>query len=149
MKAFVTFRTALFNHTDVRPHFINPCCFGEDAVEWLRTRLRALPHEVSEPIQEDYGWGLWIGSGRDTFWVWASTFDAECGEAVAAWGIGIAYDPGLNLVARLFHTPSARLHAAVCSEVDRALRAEARISEVEWWDDGFYTGLGRQHPIPG
>ena len=48
----VTFRTDRFESRNPKPHFINPNCFGEDLVAWLRPA-------PGEPIQEDYGWVLW------------------------------------------------------------------------------------------
>lgn len=32
MRSHVTFMTRRFNQTEVKPHFINECCFGEDAL---------------------------------------------------------------------------------------------------------------------
>lgn len=58
----LTVETELFEHRDVKPHFINPCCFGEDFAAWLRDRLSGLVttgFEIGALIQEDYGWGLW------------------------------------------------------------------------------------------
>jgi hypothetical protein len=49
--------TDLFEHREVKPHFINPCCFWEDFAKWLRQELAditALGFELSEPIQEDW-----------------------------------------------------------------------------------------------
>jgi hypothetical protein len=112
--------TDLFEHREVKPHFINPCCFGEDFARWLREGL-AHPNEwgfeLSEPIQEDYGWGLWASRGSDRFWI-ALSF---CGEGPtdepAEWVVSVACDPGLNLFKRLFHKPDpaalARLRARV------------------------------------
>ena len=63
----ITVETDLFEHREAKPHFINPCCFGEDFAGWLKRELSHFPEmgvEVSEPIQEDYGWGLWASRGR-------------------------------------------------------------------------------------
>jgi len=38
----ITVETDLFEHREVKPHFINPCCFGEDFVAWLLTELAPL-----------------------------------------------------------------------------------------------------------
>jgi hypothetical protein len=54
----VSVETELFDHREVKPHFINPCCFGVDFASWLRQQLAGLTSEgfeLSEPIQEDYG----------------------------------------------------------------------------------------------
>jgi hypothetical protein len=37
----LTVETGVFNHTDVKPDFINPCCFGEDFAAWLRQQIVA------------------------------------------------------------------------------------------------------------
>ena len=35
--------TDLFEHREVKPHFINPCCFGEDFASWLKQELSRSP----------------------------------------------------------------------------------------------------------
>jgi hypothetical protein len=68
MRDDIMIETDLFEHRKVKPHFINPCCFGEDFAAWLRDKLLPLEEEgfdFAEPIQEDYGWGFWASHGRD------------------------------------------------------------------------------------
>lgn len=54
-----TVETDLFEHRQVKPHFINDCGFGEDFAQWLRQRLANSGFESSNPIQKtmagDYG----------------------------------------------------------------------------------------------
>ncbi len=52
----ILFETNRFNLSDEKPHFINPCCFGEDLANWLTGRLRARDIECTAPDQEDWGW---------------------------------------------------------------------------------------------
>jgi hypothetical protein len=52
------FRTNRFNLSSVHPHFINPCCFGEDLAAWLRGKLSERGIAASQPFQEDWGWEL-------------------------------------------------------------------------------------------
>ncbi|HEY1525243.1 MAG TPA: hypothetical protein VGH51_03310 [Candidatus Angelobacter sp.] len=55
----ITVETDIFEHRQVKPHFINPCCFGEDFAAWLKEELSKdgdLKFKFSEAIQEDYGW---------------------------------------------------------------------------------------------
>ena len=62
----------MFEHREVKPHFINPCCFGEDFAAWLKKQIAALEgpgSRFSEIIQEDYGRGFWAWQGKDPFWV--------------------------------------------------------------------------------
>ena len=58
MRRDLLFETARFNLSVVGAHFINPCCFGEDAAAWLRTRLVERGVDAGAPFQEDWGWGL-------------------------------------------------------------------------------------------
>ena len=63
----ITVETDLFEHREVKPHFINPCCFGEDFAVWIKrelSRFSALQFDLSEPVQEDYGWGS-LGFARE------------------------------------------------------------------------------------
>jgi hypothetical protein len=104
----ITVETEMFEHREVKPHFINPCCFGEDFAAWLKEQIAALESsgfKFSEIIQEDYGWGFWAWHGREPFWVALSyVFDGPQ-EAPAQWVISVNYDPGLNLLKRLVHRP--------------------------------------------
>ena len=38
----ITIETDMFEHREVKPHFINPCCFGEDFALWLKRELSPL-----------------------------------------------------------------------------------------------------------
>ncbi len=106
----VTVETDLFEHREVKPHFINSCCFGEDFAGWLRDQLADLTttgFQLSEPIQEDYGWGFWASHASDPYWIALSFCGEGPTEEPAEWVVSVAYDPGLNLLKRLFHKPDA------------------------------------------
>jgi hypothetical protein len=62
----IVFETDRFNLSEVRPHFINPCCFGEDLAAWLRGKLAERGIKAHEPAQEDWGWytGVSFGGGE-------------------------------------------------------------------------------------
>jgi hypothetical protein len=129
----VTVETDLFNHRDVKPHFINPCCFGEDFAAWLREEIRELAsdgYELSEPIQEDYGWGFWATRGADHFWVAISFCGEGPTEEPGEWVVSVTADVGLNPLRRLFHRPDAAALARVRSRVWQALRSEPRMREI-------------------
>lgn len=56
MRLDLVFHSDRFNLSEVKKHFINPCCFGEDLAQWLAGKLRELGATVGEPYQEDWGW---------------------------------------------------------------------------------------------
>ena len=143
---WVTFRATGFEHKTPGPHFINPTCFGEDVAVSLRPALAAAGLEPSEPIQEDYGWGVWTCSGGDPYWVAISVFDDDDKADEAEWGIGISYDPGFNLRKRLFHRPREENLRRVSAAVDAALRANASIRQIEWWLDAPHRGSSTTGP---
>src|SRR5262245_14622567 len=52
-----TFRSSVFNTSEVRNYFINDCCFGDDLAKWILGRLRRAGLQTDdEPGQEDFGW---------------------------------------------------------------------------------------------
>ena len=126
----ITVETDLFEHREVRPHFINPCCFGEDFAAWLRQQLSPLAgsgYTFSESIQEDYGWGFWVSHGKDRFWVAISYAGDGPQEPPAEWVVSVNHDAGLNPIRRLLHKPDAAALAALRDRVRQALEANSAI----------------------
>lgn len=146
MKKTVTFKTALFESKEPKPHFINERCFGEDLAAWLLQRLQGAPFTFDEPIQEDYGWGFWAQAGKDTYWTAIGIFDESIGSDIAEWGVTVAADAGLNPFRRLFHKPKLEDLLSLCSAIDAALHAEPGIREVQWWPGEPFSGQGSAHP---
>lgn len=129
----ITVETDLFEHREVKPHFINPCCFGEDFAAWLKEELSRPPEcgvELSEPIQEDYGWGLWARLGKDRFWIALSYVGDGPQEAPAQWVICVNFDPGLNLAKRLFHKPNQQALGEIRDRVRQILQSNSAIRMV-------------------
>jgi len=134
MSDSITIETDIFEHREVRLHFINPCCFGEDLAEWLKQELSRFPglgFELSEPIQEDYGWGLWASGGKDRFWIALSFVGDGPQEAPAQWVVSVTYDPGLNLMKRLFHKPDPRALEHLRGRVRQVLTSNRAIKIIK------------------
>ena len=130
----MTVETDLFEHREVKPHFINPCCFGEDFARWLRRELAdtaAFGFELSEPIQEDYGWGFWADRQADRFWIALSYCGDGPAEGPAEWVVSVGYDPGLSLLKRLFHKPDAEALERLRARVWQTLRSTSGIRVLD------------------
>ena len=56
MHTDLLFESDRFNLSEVKPHFINPICFGEDVAAWLRSKLIERGIATIAPDQEDWGW---------------------------------------------------------------------------------------------
>jgi hypothetical protein len=129
----ITVETEMFEHREVKPHFINASCFGEDFASWLKEQIAALEgagFRFSEIIQEDYGWGFWAWHGREPFWVALSYVGDGPQEAPAQWVISVNYDPGLNLLKRLVHRPDRRALQQLRDHVRQAVASNAAIKIV-------------------
>jgi hypothetical protein len=126
--------TDQFEHREVKPHFINPCCFGEDFAMWLKqelSRFTELGFKLLEAIQEDYGWGFWALRGKDRFWIALSYVGDGPQEAPAQWVISVNYDPGLNLVKRMFHRPDPQAHEQLRDRVRQILASDSAIRTIK------------------
>jgi len=126
--------TDAFEHRQVEPHFINPCCFGEDFAVWLKGDLSPLSDAgftFSDPIQEDWGWGFWAWRRRDPFWVALSYVGTGPQEPPAEWFITVNYDPGLNVIKRLFHKSDREALTQLRDRVRQSLRSNSAIKVIE------------------
>ena len=121
--------TDRFEHREVKPHFINPCCFGEDFAAWLKQSLAssaAFDFGLSEPIQEDYGWGLWASRDRDRFWIALSYVGSGPQEGPVQWVVSVTSDPGLSL-RRLFHKMDRQVLDRLRDRVRQVLETDSEI----------------------
>jgi hypothetical protein len=128
----ITVETDLSEHREVKPHFINPCRFGEDFAAWLKQEISRFPElgvVLSEPIQEDYGWGLWASRGKDRFWIAISYVGDGPQEGPVQWIVSVTYDPGLNLANACFTNRTAWRSNGSGLGSGKSLRPTARL---EW-----------------
>ena len=141
MEILLTVETDLFEHRQLKPHFINPCCFGEDFAGWLIREISPITPEfkLSEPIQEDYGWGFWARRGKDSFWVAISYVGSGPQEPPAQWVISVNPDYGLNLIKRLFHNTDERALGRLRDSVRNAIVANPEVKIVGTPDYGDDT----------
>jgi hypothetical protein len=135
MEQSITVETELFNYRDVKPNFINPCCFGEDFATWLKQEvtptLMSSGYELSNIIQEDYGWGFWASHEKDPFWIAISHMEDEGDQPSAEWIVSVNYDPGLSLMKRLFHKPDPAAFDKLRDRIRRALAGNPAIKVVD------------------
>jgi hypothetical protein len=134
MRDDITIETNFFEHREVKSHFINPCCFGEDFAAWLRCRLSPLAAEgfhFADAIQEDYGWGFWASHRGDRFWIALSYAGDGPQEEPAQWVISVDYSAGLNLVRRLFRKSHQQAFTLLRDGIWRSLRSNPEIRVIE------------------
>lgn len=129
----IVVETDAFEHREVKPHFINPCCFGEDFAAWLKLELTprlAGAYEVSDIIQEDYGWGFWVRS-RHPYWIALSYIGDGPQEEPAQWAISCTCDYGLNLFKRLFAKPDSEELSRLRREIRSIMESKLELTIIE------------------
>jgi hypothetical protein len=73
----ILFETDSFNVSQVKEHFINPCCFGEDLAQWLGDRLTEKGVITAPPGQEDWGWYLFGQRGPERYFLGVCGYRCE------------------------------------------------------------------------
>jgi len=94
------------------------------------SRFPELGVELSDPIQEDYGWGLWASRGKDRFWIALSYVGDGPQETPAQWVVTVVYDAGPNLVKRLFHKPDLQAIEQIQGRVRQILASNSAIRMI-------------------
>ena len=69
MHVDILFDSHRFNLSEVKEHFINPSCFGEDLAEWLRSKLLEQGIPTIKPDQEDWGWYIESTLGGNAYFI--------------------------------------------------------------------------------
>ncbi len=116
--------TDRFESTTPGEHFINPRCFGEDFAQWLHSSLIKGGYDVSDPIQEDFGWVLIVTVVDRKFTITVGIMDESIGQALAQWCIAVAYEKPLNPFRTWFKPPPTKALDALFKDVRTALETE-------------------------
>ena len=120
----VRFQAPLFNSTEVKPYFINPCCFGDDVGSWIKPQLQRVGYEVEGPDQEDWGWYLVVRRGGRSHYL-------NIGHTGDEWQIIVEPQRGLRDRLRgLNKTADQRL----VEDLHKVLTTDGAIAVEEWLD---------------
>ncbi len=126
MNREVSFRTNLFESKEIKPHFINERCFGEDLANWIIDKLRESEFSFSEPYQEDWGWEIDAKKDEERFFVQIGIMDESIGEENAEWMISIEKPKSWFS----FGKQNPFNFEKLCREIDEILTREPRITEI-------------------
>jgi len=144
MRSHVTFKTRRFNQTEVQPHFINPCCFGEDCIGWLITELRARGWaDLTDAWQEDWGWQT---SGRQD----GRRYLLSVGlipEDEPEWLVHVQEHP--TLLDRLRGRADLTVVPRLAPALHEVLLAASDVRDVSWhFEDAFRRGRSTDATTP-
>ncbi len=126
----ILFKTNRFNLSKVGEHFINPCCFGEDLVAWLRTKLIERNVEVRQPYQEDWGWELPAMHESDSYYLCMSgnSDESSANKDEGEWGIIV--EKRRSIGQRLRGAGKIAANDRMVNAIEEILCAELTIREV-------------------
>lgn len=144
IRTHVTFKTPRFNMTEVRPYFINDCCFGDDCAGWLvdALRERGWP-ELADPWQEDWGWQSGGRRGEHKFLVNIGLIPEDEPE----WLVFVQEKAGF--LARLRGAAGSSVVPDLTRAIDDVLRTTPNVSRVRWhFQDVFMRGRSDGHNDP-
>jgi hypothetical protein len=147
-RTFVTFNTSLFNTTEEKENFINPCCFGEDAANWI---MENIPTDGlmldEEPDQEDWGWYFDLRLGETTYQICIG-FRPEDEEGQGDWLVFIVRDCGF--IRSLFGKEKKECAKEVPLAIHKALSSSTEIKNIRWHYkkdfDACNEEKGESHP---
>ena len=129
MNQSTTVETDLFEPREVKPHFINPCCFGEDFATWLRPAT----HTPSSILVSTFNTAPGrLPLGLITAGILSGLLYVGDGpqEPPAHGVISVLYEPGLNLVKRLFHKSDVGAQRQLFDGISDAVRSKGAIRIV-------------------
>ena len=130
MKSQISFTTDLFESKQVKPHFINDRCFGEDLAMWFVEAASGGAFSFSEPFQEDWGWAVLAEANGEKFVVGFGIMDVSIGEDQADWLITVEKFRRW----KFFSSKDSRLRGELCDLIQNVLRDKAHIREIRWTD---------------
>ena len=124
----ISFTTDIFESKQVKPHFINDRCFGEDLAAWLVDRLASTGFKCDEPFQEDWGWAAIARSDGEAFSIGVGIMDESIGEDNAEWLVRVDKMRKFGFFSSKDSTTRERL----CREIEVILKNEPAFREVQW-----------------
>ena len=140
MKSQISFTTDLFETREVKPHFINDRCFGEDLARWFVEAASGGEFRFGEPFQEDWGWAVFAEANGEKFVVGFGIMDESIGDEQADWLITIEKLRRW----KVFGSKDSPMRAELCDLIQNVLRDKPHIREIRWTNQVGH--FARQNP---
>jgi hypothetical protein len=143
-RTHVTFKTERFNHTEVRPYFINDCCFGDDCALWLVRELRARGwRDLAEPWQEDWGWQTGGTREKRKYLLSVGLIPEDSPE----WLVHV--EESMSLLDRIRRSASPSVIPDLIWTIHEILSHAPDVGDIRWhYEDVFMRGTSTGMPEP-
>lgn len=122
MKDAITIETDMFTRRPARSRS------GDDFLAWLLAALAPLEaagFAFSEPVEDDFGWGLWAVHRAGPFWVKLSCCTAGAVGAPAQWMVAVKDEP--ERASPLLHHPDPHAFQRLRDEIWTCVASEPGI----------------------
>lgn len=143
-RTHVTFKTGRFNRTEVRPYFINDCCFGDDCAQWLVRELRARGWtDLAEPWQEDWGWQTGGARAKRKYLLSIGLIPEDSPE----WLVHV--QESMSLLDRIRQSASPSAIPDLIQAIHDVLSNAHDVGDIRWhYEDVFMRGVSAGMPEP-
>lgn len=128
MKNTISFRTSLFDSSNLVPPVANDQHFGEDLAQWMSSKAKGSEFAFGKPIQELHGWSETVAANGETFVLGFGIVDSYIGTDYAEWMITI--DKPKKWFE--FGSKDSASRGRLCDLIHNILRDEREIREVQW-----------------
>lgn len=134
MEKLIRFNTKKFNTTEVKAHFINEICFGEDLAKWLGEKLDKLGYMVTIPDQEDWGWYMHANKDEVKYFFCFGVASDETGRvADGEWVVAI--EKKRSFWNKLLGKDQLSGNDEIIQEIINVLKGDTEISNIELSDE--------------
>lgn len=131
MKSQISFTTDIFESKEVKPHFINDRCFGEDMAQWFVEAASGGKFTFGEPFQEDWGWAVLAETNDEKFVVGFAIMDESIGEDQADWLITVEKMRRWIVLG----SKDSPMRSELCDLIQNVLRDKPHIREIRWTNE--------------
>jgi hypothetical protein len=130
--------------TEVRPYFINACCFSDDCAQWLVHALRDRDWpQLPDPWQQDWGWQTGGRRNERNFLINIGLIPEEDPQ----WLVHVEEKAGL--LARLLRKAGPSSLPDLTRAINEVLRSAPDVNHVRWhFEDLFMLGRSDGHDDP-
>ncbi len=125
MRTYVRFKSSLFKPIKPEEEQVNPYVYGEELAQWIFKNIGKHGPQAKDFFGEDWGWMVVFGS-KYPAWI-------GCGNVYGSDNEWLCFcEPVRSFTDRILRRPLPKELSALVMALDKLIRSEPGISDVEW-----------------
>lgn len=150
LRTAIRFTSPVFNSTEVKDSFINPCCFGEDVAKFVTEKWKGAGYEVGELCQEDWGWSAQLKYGEQWYYLNISLYSDTPGPPSKPPAFFLMFvEKNVGFWKSLFSKESKNVEPEFLLQLHAVLSGNSEIEDLSWcYEDENYEDPGSGSPTP-